>query len=180
MRLIPQKFFVLILPCLLTGCFASPNHHAWEVSPKDAPALQDALQWRQLSINEYVRVPDSQWQDAMTLLQIHASVKLDSEMLSRFAPNGVLRVSEPSQAYLVRGASFLDPPFFTIVRFDQSTDILLVQQFSWSEFAFFEEISKPNAFVVVLPRPPERVYVQAVLGGDGIFRGGYGDITDTR
>jgi hypothetical protein len=77
------------------------------------------------------------------------------------------------QPYLVRGVCYLSRPDFTIVRFDDVTGSLLIQQFKWNGEMLmpFRWVAEPNALVVFLPRPPEHVYPEAILGGDGIFRG---------
>jgi hypothetical protein len=162
----------------LVGCLAPPKRHAWQIS-EDAPQLQGAESWQQLSTNDYVRVPDSKREYAVALLQDHSFVQLDASQLSVFAPDLSIPTGQP---HLVRGLSFSSHPDFTVVRFDAETGRLLVQQFTYNgEMVMpFRWAADPNALVVFLPRAPERVYPDAVLGGDGIFRGRNSSTLDTR
>jgi hypothetical protein len=113
-------------------------------------------------------VPDSQRADAVALLEEHPFVQLDSSQVSIFAPGFAARTGQPR---LVRGVSFSSHPVFTIVRFDAGR--LLVQQFTWDGEMLmpFRWVAEPNALVVFLPREPEHIFPDAVLGGDWIFRG---------
>ncbi len=155
---------------LLAGCFAPPKRHAWQITREDFPQVRDSDSWSQLSTNDYVRVSDAQRTNAVALLQEHSFVQLDTPQLSTFAPS---LADGKGQAYLVRGAAFSSHPAFTIVRWDATTGRLLVQQFTYDGEMMmpFRWVAKPNALVVFLPRTPEHIYPDAVLGGDWIFRG---------
>ncbi len=163
----------------LTGCLAPPKRHAWQITREDAAQIQGAGSWPQLSTNDYVRVPDSRRQDAVALLQEHSFVQLDTPQFSTFAPS---LAGGTGQAYLVRGAAFSSHPAFTIVRWDATTGRLLVQQFTYDGEMMmpFRWVAEPNALVVCLPRIPEHVYPDAVLGGDWIFRGRKSNTLDSR
>lgn len=164
---------------LLAGCFAPSKRHAWQISREDLPQVRDSDIWRQLSTNDYVRVPDSKRPDAVALLQEHSFVPLDASQLSIFAPSLLVHTG---QAHLVRGACFSSHPSFTIVRFDTDTGRLLVQQFTYDGEIMmpFRWVAEPNALVVFLPRTPEHIYPDAVLGGDWIFRGRKSNTLDRR
>src|SRR5262249_28026901 len=103
---------------LLAGCFAPPKRHAWQMTREELTQVRDSDAWLQLSTNDYVRVPDSKRQDAVSLLQEHSSVPLDASQVSVFGPDLSGRTG---QAHLVRGTSFSSHPNFTIVRFDTET-----------------------------------------------------------
>ena len=164
---------------LLAGCLAPPKRHAWQITREDWPHVRDSDAWPQLSTNDYVRVPDSKREDAVTLLQNHAFVPLDVSQISVFAPGFSAR---PGQPYLVRGVSFSSHPDYSIVRFDAATGRLLVQQFTYDGEVMmpFRWVAEPNALVVFLPRAPEHIYPDAVLGGDWIFRGRKWNTLDSR
>jgi len=83
---------------------------------------------------------------------------------------------------LIRGVAFSSHPSFTIVRFDADTGRLLVQQFTYDGEMMmpFRWVAEANALVVFLPRPPEHIYPDAVLGGDWIFRGRRSNTLDSR
>lgn len=74
---------------------------------------------------------------------------------------------------MVRGVSYFPRPTFTVVRFDEPTGSLLIQQFTYNGEMLmpFRWVAEPNALVCWLPKPPLHVFPDAVLGGDGIFRG---------
>jgi hypothetical protein len=167
--------------CFLVGCFAPPRRHAWQLSREDLQ-LRDADTCSQLSTNDYVRVIDSRRADAVALLQEHAFVQIDTPQLAEFAPHFQPHPERGAQSYLVRGVLFSSPPAYTVVRYDPATARLLVQQFTWNGEMLmpFRWVAKPNALVVFLPRPPEHVYSDAVLGGDGIFRGTQWNALDIR
>ena len=164
---------------VLAGCFAPPKRHAWQISREEMQQIQDADACAQLSTNDYVRVPDSSREHAVALLQDHSSVPLDASQVSTFAPSLPARAG---QLYLVRGASFSSRPAFTIVRFDGAAGRLLVQQFTYDGEMMMPArwVAVPNALVVFLPRAPERLYPDAVLGGDWIFRGRKASTLDRR
>jgi hypothetical protein len=115
------------------------------------------------------------------LLQEAAFIHLDSSQVSLFAPALQAGSGGEMQPYLVRGVSYL-PPSFTVVRFDHTANSVLVQQFTWNGEMLmpFRWVAEPNALVVFLPAAPEHVYPEAVIGGDGIFRGRNGKTLDTR
>jgi len=163
----------------LTGCLAPPKRHAWQITREDAAQLQCTDSWPQLSTNDYIRVPDFKRQDAVALLQEHSFVQLDTPQLSTFAPS---LAGGTGQAYLVRGAAYSSHPAFTIVRWDVTTGRLLVLQFTYDGEMMmpFRWVAEPNALVVFLPRPPEHIYPEAVLGGDWIYRGRDWKTMDTR
>ena len=163
----------------LAGCLAPPKRHAWQISREDSPQVRGSGAWPQLSTNDYVRVPDSKRADAVTLLQNHAFVLLDVSQLSVFAPTFSARSGQP---YLVRGVSFSSHPAYSIVRFDPATGHLLIQQFTYDGEVLmpFRWVAEPNALVVFLPRAPEHIYPDAVLGGDWIFRGRKWNTLDIR
>lgn len=166
------SLFCLVTGCialvLLSGCFASPKPHAWQVSRENLP--QNAGAWNPLPAKDYQRVIDSKHQEAVALLQDHAFLQLDGSQVSALAPELTFSTGK---AYLVRGTSFSSLPAFTIVRFDTNTGRLLVQQFTYNGEMLmpFRWVAEPNALVVSLPQPPTHVYPDAVLGGDLIFRG---------
>ena len=166
---------------LLAGCLAPPKRHAWETSGEDTARLQRAYNWPQLSTNDYVRVPDAKRAEAVTLLADRAFVRLEAAEFSAFAPGLSIRPGREAQAYLVRGALYLHPTY-TVVRFDDVTGSLFVQQVTYNgETAKpFRWVAEPNALVAVLPRAPEHVYVDAVVGGDSIFRWVKSDTMDRR
>ncbi|MCX6855296.1 MAG: hypothetical protein NTV80_10365 [Verrucomicrobia bacterium] len=168
----------LVLP-FLTGCLAPPKRHAWQITREDFPQVRDSDSWSQLSTNDYVRVPDVQRTNAVPLLQEHSFVQLDTPQLSTFAPG---LAGGTGQAYLVRGAAFSSHPAFTIVRWDATTGRLLVQQFTYDGEMMMPSrwVAEPNALVVFLPRAPEHIYPDAVLGGDWIFRGRKSNTLDSR
>jgi hypothetical protein len=164
---------------LLTGCLAPPKRHAWQITRQEFPELRESAAWPQLSTNDYVRVPDSQRQNAVALLQEHPFIQLGASQLSVFAPGLAARAGQP---YLVRGVSFSSRPDFTVLRFDTATGRLLVQQFTWNGEMLmpFRWVAEPNALVVFLPRSPEHIYPDAILGGDSIFRGRKSNTLDSR
>jgi hypothetical protein len=155
---------------LLAGCFAPPKPHAWQITREDFPQVRDSESWSQLSTNDYVRVPDAQQTNAVALLQERSFVQLGALQLSVFAPS---LSAHTGQAHLVRGVSFSSHPAYTIARFDADSGRLLVQQYTWDGEMLmpFRWVSEPNALVVFLPRSLERIYPDAILGGDWIFRG---------
>lgn len=155
---------------LLAGCFAPPKHHSWQSPQAELPRIRNSDAWRQLATHDYVRVPDSKRQEAVALLQEQSFCPLNAPQLSALAPEMILRTD---QAYLVRGTSFSSRPAFTILQFNADTGQLVVRQFTYDGEILmpFRWVSEPNALVVFLPRPPEHIYPDAVLGGDGIFRG---------
>ena len=106
-------------------------------------------------------------------------MQLDASQLSAFAPSLSDRLGQP---YLIRGVAFSSHPSFTIVRFDADTGRLLVQQFTYDGEMMmpFRWVAEANALVVFLPRPPEHIYPDAVLGGDWIFRGRRSNTLDSR
>jgi hypothetical protein len=164
---------------LLAACLAPPKRHVWQISREGAAQVQGADTWPQLSTNDYMRVPDSKRQEAVTLLQGYSSVQLDASQLSTFAPSFSDRNGQP---YLIRGVAFSSHPDFTILRCDSVTGRLLVQQFTYNGEMImpFRWVAEANALVVFLPRPPEHIYPDAVLGGDWIFRGRKSNTLDSR
>lgn len=177
------SFFRTTIGCaalmLLAGCLAPPKRHAWQAPDDELPEFRDSASWPQLSTNDYVRVSDSKIAEAVALLQDHPCVQLESSQLSSFAPDLSNHAGLP---LLVRGVSFSTKPAYTILRFDAATECLLIQQFTYDSETMmpFRWVSGPNAFVVFLPRAPEHVYPDAVLGGDSIFRGRDWKTLDTR
>lgn len=171
-----------LLLSLLAGCLAPPKRHAWQISREDLSQVQGAESWPQLSTNQYVRVSDSKREDAVALLQDRPFIRLGPSQLAAVLPDQQFRPEGEGQPYLVRGVLFSSPPFFTVVRFDTPTARLLVQQFTYNGEMLmpFRWIAEPNALVVFLPRPPEHIYTDAVLGGDGIARGREWNTLDTR
>ena len=155
---------------VLAGCFAPPKHHSWQSPRAELPLIRNSDAWRKLAPHDYVRVPDSKRQEAVALLQEHSFCPLNAPQLSAFAPEMSLRTD---QAYLIRGTSFSSPPAFSILQFNADTGQLLVQQFTYNGEMLmpFRWVAEPNALVVFLPRPPEHIYPDAVLGGDWIFSG---------
>jgi hypothetical protein len=135
-----------------------------------------------MSTNDYVRIIDSRRADAVALLQEHAFVQLEASQFAEFAPALQVPSERGAQPYLVRGVSFSSPPLYTIVRHDLATGRLLVQQFTYDGEMLmpFRWVAEPNALVVILPRPPEHVYSDAVLGGDWIARGRQWNTLDNR
>ena len=150
-----------------SGCL-SPKHHEWEVTSHDEAVLREAADWPQLPANRYVRVPDDRRDEAVALLQERSCRPIDSTLLNRLVPDPPFVPEKGSQAYLVRGATFSWHPVRTVVRFDEPSGQLLVQQFTHNgEMALpIRWTAEPNAIVVISARPIRRVYVQAVLGGD--------------
>ena len=118
----------------------------------------------------------------MALLLEHPFVRLDASQLADFAPGLSVRSESNAQPYLIRGVLFSSPPLFTVVRYDAATARLLVQQFTYDGEMLmpFRWVAEPNALVVFLPRPPEHVYPDAVLGGDWIARGRQWNTLDKR
>jgi hypothetical protein len=167
---------------LVAGCFAPPKRHAWQISRTDFPALQGAETWPQLSTDQYARVPDATCSNAVALLQDTAFIHLDSLQLASFAPTLHPQSGQELQPYMVRGVSFTSRPSYTVVRFDATAARLLVQQVSYDGEMLmpFRWEAGPNALVVFLPRVPEHIYPDAVLGGDWIFRGKKWSDLDTR
>src|SRR5262249_11318386 len=155
------------------------KRHAWQIPREDFSQVRESATWPQLSTNDYVRVPDPKRADAVALLQEHPFVQLDSSQLSVFAPSLSASTGQP---HLVRGVSFSSHPVFTIVRFDGDSGRLLVQQFTWDGEMLmpFRWIAEPSPVVVLLPRVPQHIYPDAVLGGDWIFRGRDWKILDRR
>lgn len=167
---------------LVAGCFAPPKRHAWQIARADFPALQGAETWPRLPTNQYARVPDAACSNAVALLQETPFVHLDLLQLASFAPALRPPSGQELEPYMVRGVSFTSRPSYTVVRFDATGARLLVQQMSYDGEMLmpFRWVAEPNALVVFLPRVPEHIYTDAVLGGDWIFRGKKWSELDTR
>jgi hypothetical protein len=163
----------IIALLLIAGCFAPPKRHPWQIARGDFPAIQGAQTWPQLSTNRYARVPDAMCSNAVTLLEDTSWIHLDSQQVASFAPSLRLASAQELQPYLVRGVSFAPHPSYTVVRFDTTGARLLVQQVSYNGEMLmpFRWVAEPNALVVFLPRAPDHICPDAVLGGDWIFRG---------
>ena len=180
-----RKFLIsaAFIPFLLiAGCFAPPKRHAWQVSPADFSKLKGAETWPQLSTNQYARVSDSTCSNAITLLRDTSFIQLDPVQTASFTPTLRLDSGQHLQPYLIRGVSYMSPPSYTVVRFDAAGAQLLVQQVTYDGEMLmpFRWVAEPNAFVVLLPRAPDHIYPDAVLGGDWIFRGKKWSELDTR
>ena len=167
---------------MLAGCLAPPKRHAWQISREDLTRVQGADSWSQLSTNDYVRVLDSRREEAVALLQERPFLRLDPPQVAAFAPDLPVPSDHEARPYLVRGVLYSSPPLFTILRFDAATARLLVQQYTYNGEMLmpFGWVAEPNALVVFLPRPPEHIYPDAVLGGDWIARGRLWNTLDTR
>jgi hypothetical protein len=165
-----------VMPLLLAGCLAPPKHHPWEISRNEAKQLKDVAKWPELSTNDYVRVPEAQIPAAVALLQDLPFVHLDAPRVAFFAQNFPAPTGQDLEPYLVRGASFLIPPMYTVVQFDANSGGVFILQATYDGEMMmpFRWIAAPNALVIWLPRAPEHVYPEALLGGDWIFRGGGG------
>ena len=107
------------------------------------------------------------------MLKDEPFVLIDPGRAATFAPGFSPPPNPDLRAYLVRGVCYTSRPSYTILRFDEPTARLLVQQAQWNGEMLmpFRWVMEPNALVVCLPRPPSAVYPDAVLGGDLIFRG---------
>jgi hypothetical protein len=165
-----------VMPLLLAGCLAPPKHHPWEMSRDEAKQLHGVADWPQLSTNDYVRVSDAQIPTAVALLHDLPFVHLDAPRVASFAPNFPHESRPNLEPYLVRGASFSVPPAYTVVQFETTGKSLFIEQATYDGEMMmpFRWVADPDALVVWLPYRPEHVYPEALLGGDGIFRGGSG------
>jgi len=167
---------------LVGGCFTPPKRHAWQISRAEFPELQGAGTWPQLSTNQYARVPDALRSNAVALLAGAPLIHLDSTQVAEYAPSLHLTSWPELQPYLVRGVSYALRPSYTVVRFDVIGARLLIRQVSYDGEMLtpFRWVAEPNPLVVFLPRAPDHIYPDAVLGGDWIFRGKKWSELDTR
>lgn len=170
------------LALFLSGCLAPPKRHVWMIPPPAVQGMQGSASWPRLSTNQYARVPETTRSNAVALLQDTPFVRLDPTQLAAFAPALRPAAGQELQPYLVRGVSYSPRPTYTVVRFDPTGASLLVQQVSWDGEMLmpFRWVAEPNALVVFLPREPDRIYPDAVLGGDWVFRDREPGASDSR
>jgi len=155
------------------GGLAPPKNCGWQLPAERSSILTEASHWPTLSTNHYVRVGEANRSEAVSMLKDEPFVLIDPGQAATFAPGFSPPPNPDLRTYLVRGVCYTSRPSYTILRFDEPTARLLVQQAQWNGEMLmpFRWVMEPNAFVVCLPRPPSAVYPDAVLGGDLIFRG---------
>ena len=123
--------------------------------------------------NLYVRVDEGKRSQAVALLQDQSFALVDREQAAAFAPGFSPPPGNDLRPYLVRGVNYGGRPSYTLLRIDEPTNRLLVQQATYDGEMLWPTrwVMEPNAFIAYLPRPPSAVYPDGILGGDAIFRG---------
>ncbi len=83
---------------------------------------------------------------------------------------GVDRISEDgAQPYLIRAVAWSNPPWYTLVFFDQTTGILYTEQVTYNGEIYFpgDYRSFPLPVIALLNRAPADAKAYAIWGGDG-------------
>ena len=156
---------------LAAGCLAPPKIHSWQIP--QSSILAEASRWAPLSTNLYVRVDEGKRSQAVALLQDQSFALVDREQAAAFARGFTTPPGNDLRPYLVRGVNYGGRPSYTLLRIDEPTNRLLVQQATYDGEMLWPTrwVMEPNALIVYLPRPPSAVYPDGILGGDAIFRG---------
>jgi hypothetical protein len=158
----------------MAGCFAPSKGNPWALSRDEAKEISAFAKVAPLSTNDYVRVPDSQMDMAVAMLQDAPFVPLDAAQVSTFAPTLTLDAHRDFQFYLVRGLTYSKHPMATLVKFDSGSGNLLIKQAAYNgEMLWpYPPTEERNALAVLLPQAPVRVYPWAVMAGDGVWQAG--------
>jgi len=158
---------------LAAGCLAPPKIHSWQIPSDQSSVLAEASHWAPLSTNLYVRVDDGKRSQAVSLLQDQSFALIDREQAAAFAPGFTPPPGNDLRPCLVRGVNYGGRPSYTLLRIDEPTNRLLVQQATYDGEMLWPTrwVMEPNALIVYLPLPPSAVYPDGILGGDAIFRG---------
>jgi|SRR5207302_2497435 len=158
---------------LAAGCLAPPKIHSWQIPSDQSSILAEASRWAPLLTNHYVRVDEGKRSQAVALLQDQSFALVDREQAAAFARGFTPPPSNDLRPYLVRGVNYGGRPSYTLLRFDEPTNRLLVQQATYDGEMLWPTrwVMEPNALIVYLARPPSAVYPDGILGGDAIFRG---------
>src|SRR2546430_6150764 len=136
-------------------------------------SLAEVSHWAPLSMNLYARVDEGKRSQAVWLLQDQSFALVDREQAAAFAPGFSPPPGNDLRPYLVRGVNYGGRPSYTLLRIDEPTNRLLVQQATYDGEMLWPTrwVMEPNALIVYLPLPPSAVYPDGILGGDAIFRG---------
>src|SRR2546422_711876 len=113
---------------LAAGCLAPPKIHSWQIPSDQSSILAEASRWAPLSTNLYVRVDEGKRSQAVALLQDQSFALVDREQAAAFARGFTPPPRNDLRPYLVRGVNYGGRPSYTLLRIDEPTNRLLVQQ----------------------------------------------------
>ena len=171
-------FFVI----QLAGCSSEPKIHKWQLLGNDRSVVLSTSEWPVLETEFYHRVNDEMLEKAITLLSEESYYMLSKEEENNFWKG--LPVDDNYVPYLVRGVAYGGVPAYTILRFDEQYGELVVYHATYNgeNILFTSMVDEPVEcpLIVYLPKPLNKVYPTANLGGDIIFRRGDLEKIDTR
>jgi len=178
MKLLTALLASSIFYCVI-GC-TGPSH--W----RETPAKIDAVNWNPVP-EDHVRWLESRspnYDRAVRLLSAAPVVELSPEQVREFWTNAATpayfgsnspatQPSDTTRAYLVRGVAY-DPALRCKVWSSGANGPIWTHFQSWSDddpvYAAFS-MTHGSPVIVFLDSPPSKVYVTAVLQGDGVLKG---------
>lgn len=154
---------VMVLSC--AGCVRY-TPHPWSQTFEFVPSDVEFVSPEKLS-----RVQKAQEADAIKRLDQHTFLRLTAKEY-RTLSRSPIELQDSNVPYLVRGVSWSEPPWFSIVAMDREKKILFVIQYTTNFELAWPSLHwrmRPYPVIAVLDREIEKALAQAVIGGDRIM-----------
>jgi hypothetical protein len=163
-------------PSVFTGC-ALPDAKARDAAAWSVPSSEIPQgDWTMLPPSRSAWVRDADLDAAAARLDAAPFVEIEpSAALALSRPQDDLEAGSPLRAFLVRGVAFGAPTYAAVQVSAAGTRLWLHQASAHAEMlgAYSGPLRK-CPMIVLLERPPERVFPTAFTGGDSALRGSAG------